>query len=95
MFDFSGKFPAEEKIIRIVLEGVRAEASLAELVPEPGTQLGPDYEQPEKSISAGMTVAPGVTFSGFPFASRLVVFDGGVQVGTPPLNGACASARME
>ena len=46
------------------------------------------YEQPEKSISAGVTVVLGVTFSGLPIESKLVVFDDGTQSDTPPLKGA-------
>ncbi len=49
-------------------------------------------EQPEKSISFGVTGEPGTTFSGFPSVSRLVVMDEGTQ---PPLMGTNASARIE
>jgi hypothetical protein len=49
--------------------------------------------QPEKSISFGVTVAPGLAFSGFPLISRLVVIDGGIQSeGSEELD---ASARTE
>ena len=42
-----------------------------------------------------MTVAPGSTFKGFPFASKLVVIDGGEQSAVPPLNGTKAFAPTE
>ena len=45
------------------------------------------YEHFWKSSSCGVTVAPGLTFNGFPFASKLVVIDGGEQSAVPPLNG--------
>jgi hypothetical protein len=53
------------------------------------------YEQFRKSGSCGVTVAPGSTFKGFPFASKLVVIDGGEQSAVPPLNGTKAFAPTE
>jgi hypothetical protein len=53
------------------------------------------YVQPVKSNSFGVTVAPGLTFSGFPLASKLVVFDGGMQSVVPPLIGTNAFASTE
>jgi hypothetical protein len=53
------------------------------------------YVQPVKSISFGVTVAPGIAFNGFPFASMLVVFDGGTQSIIPPLIGMNAFASTE
>jgi hypothetical protein len=53
------------------------------------------YEQPVKSISFGVTALPGFTFSGFPFASTLMVCDGGVQSVAPPLIGMNAFAPTE
>ena len=52
-------------------------------------------EQPEKSISLGVTAEPVTAFSGFPSVSRLVVTDEGVQSDVPPLKGTNASARIE
>ncbi len=56
---------------------------------------GSRYEQPVKSISFGVTVVPGLTFNGFPFASTLMVCDGGVQSVAPPLIGMNAFAPTE
>ncbi len=53
------------------------------------------YEQFQKSSRCGVAVAPGSTFKGFPFASRLVVIDGGEQSAVPPLNGTKVFAPTE
>ena len=53
------------------------------------------YEQFRKSSSFGVTVAPGFTFKGFPFASKFVVIDSGEQSVVPPLNGTNAFAPTE
>ncbi len=53
------------------------------------------YEQFRKSSSFGVTVTPGFTFKGFPFASKLVVIDGGEQSAVPPPNGTKAFAPTE
>jgi len=53
------------------------------------------YEQFRKSSRCGVAVAPGSTFKGFPFASKLVVIDGGEQSAVPPPNGTNAFAPTE
>ena len=64
----------------------------------PGSAIiggGLRYEQPVKSISFGVTAVPGLTFSGFPFASMLMVCDDGVQSLAPPFIGMNAFAPTE
>src|SRR5579862_2443809 len=56
---------------------------------------GPRYMQAVKSISFGVTVVPGLAINGFPFVSKLVVFVGGAQSPTPPLDGVKALAPIE
>ena len=51
--------------------------------------------QPVKSISFGVTVVPELAIKGFPFVSKLVVFVGGAQSPTPPLNGVNALVPIE
>jgi hypothetical protein len=51
-------------------------------------------EQPAKSISFTVTVAPPIALSALLLVSRLIVFDAGEQEGVPPLSAAKVSARI-
>ena len=51
--------------------------------------------QAVKSISFGVILVPELAINGFPFVSKLVVFVGGAQSPTPPLNGVKALAPIE
>ena len=50
------------------------------------------YEQPAKSSSLAVVVAPAVTLRGMPFVSRFVVNEDDVQIAVPPDIGLVASA---
>jgi hypothetical protein len=54
-----------------------------------------NQEQPEKSISMGVTGVPGIAFSEFPPLSLLIVKIEGMQSFVPPIKGTNALARIE
>jgi hypothetical protein len=55
--------------------------------------IGPNlYEQPAKSSSLAMVVAPAVTLRAMPFVSNVVVTEDGEQMDVPPDMGFVASA---